>query len=126
MKKILWLALALLMSFAFIGCSEEGASMNEDYAGTWYLDLLGIKYDMTDTSYETAVYADIFGYVNLTKGTITKLTATTIEMQQTHEWNGFSWDEVSVEADEVVFSLSADGHTLTMDGVDLSDTDPSN
>ena len=126
MKKILWLALALLMSFAFIGCSEDGASMNEDYAGTWYFDLgfSAIQYDMTDTSYVTSTYTGIFGSINLTKGTIKKLTDTTLEAQETHEWNGLSWDEVDVESDEVTYSLSSDGHTLTMAILDYSDTAP--
>ena len=127
MKKILWLALALLMSFAFFGCSEDGASMNEDYAGTWYLDLEAAgasKEDMTDTSFVTSWIFDGIGDTNLYKGTITKLTDTTFEKQTTHEWNLLSWDEVDVEAEVVTFSLSSDGHTLTMGILDYSDTAP--
>lgn len=127
MKKIFWFALVLVMSFAFIGCVEDSASMNEDYAGVWYIDLgsLGYtKYDMTDTSFVTSWYIEGFGDTNLYKGTITKLTVSTMEMQETHEWNGLSWDEIDEEADIVTFSLSSDGHTLTMDEFDLTDTKP--
>ncbi|MBF9014929.1 MULTISPECIES: hypothetical protein [unclassified Oceanispirochaeta] len=80
---------------------------------------------MTDTSYVTSTYTGIFGSINLTKGTIKKLTDTTLEAQETHEWNGLSWDEVDVESDEVTYSLSSDGHTLTWDGINLTDSEPS-
>lgn len=126
MKKILWFTLILFMAFAFVGCKEEGPSMNEDYAGTWYYsDSLGVeRYDFTDTTFVIASYAEGYGYVEYMKGTLTKKSDTIVEFDITHVNNGTSWDEFDYPAYESTYSLSADGHTLTIDGDELTDTDP--
>lgn len=121
MKKILWLLLALAMTLAFVSCEEDGPSMNEDYAGVWYLDVeaLGgdgvMKIDMTDTTFENSEKGTGEStYTNSEKGTVTKVSDGSGITTTTHEWITDSWDEVTEVEDAFTYELSTDGMTLSI------------
>jgi hypothetical protein len=120
MKKILWFALALAMTFAFAGCEDEGPSMNEDYAGVWYMsmgDSGTLKADMTDTTFVNSVKGTSeTEYTYMMKGTAEKISDGVVSNMQTHSWDDTNneWIEDADAAEEAAYSLSADGTELTV------------
>lgn len=122
MKKILWFALALAMTLAFVSCEDDGPSMNEDYAGVWYLDMsvynMGVmKIDMTDTTFENSMkVSGATSYVLAQKGTVKKVSEGAAVNTLTHAWDDTtdSWEDIPDVEDAFTYELSADGTTLTV------------
>lgn len=120
-------------------------TMDENYAGDWYADYVdpngddpdyeGIIYDgvsiysFTDTSLSISICFNFGFQVEVGRGTINKISETTMEYQVTHEWdppkdpNG-KLKEVNRQARVVNYSVSEDGTTLTFDGETYSSIDP--
>ncbi len=153
MKKILSVTLLVITVLFFMSCSgseSESASMNEDYAGTWYFSfIVTSRLDMTDTDYQYDAGIPGYGYYPSEKGDIEKLSDTQFLMTPTAMSDGNKWygseEEWAVyletdddytaeeaaeeaaddfEATTVTYSLSADGTTLTLNGLDYSSTEP--
>ena len=153
MEKNRSIGLIVLSALFFLSCSgseSQSASMNEDYAGTWYFSFIIIsRLDMTDIDYQFDAGIPGYGYYPFEKGDIEKLSDTRFLMTPTAMSDGSDWyksetewadylasdgtyteEEAAEEAAEdfeattVTYSLSADGRTLTLNGLAYSSTEP--
>ncbi len=146
MYRIKNLLMLLVLIPLFFSCDlmfndDEDSSINytmdEDYAGDWYTEYVDpdvgdsvLIYSFTDTSLSISIYIYSLGMrIEVGRGTINKISETTMEYQVTHEWSGpggmgGSLVKVDRQLRIVDYSVSLDGTTLTFDGETYSSTDP--